>query len=265
MKIPFFSKENVEENIKKLPVKEIETNPFQPRTDFDEGEISELAASIDNFGVIQPITVRKKDEKYQLIAGERRLRAAKKAGKELIPAIIREFTNREMAEIALVENLQRKDLNFMEEAAAYARLLDEFSLTQQELADRVGKSQSTVANKVRLLNLPSSIREKMKLPVLSERHARSLLKLNSEEEQIFILDKVIEKELTVRETEKLIEKHLNNDNKSKKKIKRVYADLRIFVNSLEKTITEIKDSGANIDIDKNESDEYIEFNIKLQK
>ncbi|MGM0602893.1 MAG: nucleoid occlusion protein [Bacillota bacterium] len=266
MKIPFLSRDDAQENITKISVEKIDTNPFQPRKDFDEDEILELAASIENFGIIQPITVRKLSEKYQLIAGERRLRAAVRAGKKEISAVVRNFTDQEMAEIALVENLQRKDLNFMEEAAAYARLLDEFDLTQQELADRVGKSQSTVANKVRLLNLPESIREKMKLPSLSERHARALLKLESEKEQTIILKKIIKNELTVRETDKLIKKYLDkNEEKGKKKIKRVYSDLRIFVNSLEKTITEIKDSGVDIDIDKKESEEYIEFNIKLQK
>lgn len=266
MKIPFLSRDDVQENITKISVDEIETNPFQPRTDFDEDEILELAASIDSYGIIQPITVRKLKEKYQLIAGERRLRAAIKAGKEKIPAVIRDFTDQEMAEIALVENLQRKDLNFMEEASAYARLLDEFNLTQQELADRVGKGQSTVANKVRLLNLPESVREKMKIPFLSERHARALLKLESEKEQLSILKIVIKEELTVRETEKLIKKHLEKDKtKKKKNIKRVYSDLRIFVNSLEKTILEIKNSGVDIDIDKKESEDCIEFNIKMQK
>ncbi|RCW41458.1 MULTISPECIES: nucleoid occlusion protein [unclassified Halanaerobium] len=266
MKIPFLSRDDVQENITKISVDEIETNPFQPRTDFDEDEIFELAASIDSYGIIQPITVRKTKEKYQLIAGERRLRAAVKAGKKEIPAVIRDFTDQEMAEIALVENLQRKDLNFMEEASAYARLLDEFNLTQQELADKVGKSQSTVANKVRLLNLPESVREKMKIPFLSERHARALLKLESEKEQLSILKVVTKKELTVRETERLIKDHLKKDKTERKKnIKRVYSDLRIFVNSLEKTISEIKDSGININVDKKENEDCIEFNIKLQK
>jgi len=179
MKIPFLNQENEKnkEQITEIKVEKIKTNPFQPRQEFKQKEIEELAQSIDNFGLIQAIIVRKIEGGYELIAGERRLRAAKFLGKEVIPAVIKDFNDQEMAEIALIENLQRKDLNFLEEAQAYQRLLDEFDLTQNELAARVSKSQSTIANKLRLLKLSINVRKEILAADLSERHGRALLKL----------------------------------------------------------------------------------------
>ena len=161
MKIPFFNqdKEIDEDQIVKIEVEKISVNPFQPRKDFKQSEIEELAQSIKNFGLIQAITVRKNKENYQLIAGERRLRAAKYLDKEFIPAVIKDLNDQEMAEIALIENLQREDLDPIEEAKAYDKLIDKFDLTQAEVADSVGKSRSAVANSLRLLNLAPEVQD----------------------------------------------------------------------------------------------------------
>jgi len=269
MNFPFFNNELKadKEEIRKIKTAEIEPNPFQPRHDFNEEEIEELAESIANFGLIQPIVVRKIENGYELIAGERRLRAAKRLDKKLIPAVIREFNDREMAEIALVENLQRKDLNFLEEAAAYQKLIKEFELTQKELAEKLSKSQSTIANKLRLLKLPTQIKKSIIEEGLSERHARALLKVDSEAEQGMIIDQISNKGLTVRETENLLEKNQKSKKKQKKKnqIKHISDDLRLFANSLEKRVSEIRESGIDVDIDRSDNEEYIEYYIKLAK
>ncbi|MFW6000937.1 MAG: nucleoid occlusion protein [Halanaerobium sp.] len=267
MKFSFFNNEIKSDNeeIKQLKTADIQANPFQPRQDFKEAEIEELAESISKYGLIQPIVVRKAKEGYELIAGERRLRAAKKLKKEKIPAVIRDFDNREMAEIALVENLQRKDLNFIEEASAYKKLLDEFNLTQKELAEHLAKSQSTIANKLRLLNLSKEIRDQLIENNLSERHGRALLKLDSEQLQKELIAEIGKKGLTVRESEKLIKKRLSPTEKKKNKIKHISEDLRLFANSLEKRVSEIKESGIKVDMNRNDNDEYIEYYIKLEK
>ena len=272
MKIPFFNQEEEvkKEKIDDIDVDKIEVNPFQPRQEFKEEEIKELAQSIKNFGLIQAITVRETDSGYELIAGERRLRAAKYIDRDFIPAVIKDFNDQEMAEIALIENLQRKDLNFLEEAQAYSRLLEEFDLTQKELAAQLSKSQSTIANKLRLLNLSQKVREDLLANNLSERHGRALLKLNYIEEKRKTIKKITKKNLNVRESEKLIEKKLkspknSNKNKKQKKIKHIADDLRLFANSLEKRIEEIEDSGINVEYERSSEDDSIEYYIKLSK
>ncbi|PUU95063.1 MAG: chromosome partitioning protein, ParB family [Halanaerobium sp.] len=266
MKIPFFNQEDQKnrDQIVEIKVKEIKVNPFQPRQDFNQAEIKELADSIKNFGLIQAITVREKENEYELIAGERRLRAARLLNKEVIPAVVKDFNDQQMAEIALIENLQRKDLNFLEEAKAYQRLLDEFDLTQKELAARVSKSQSTIANKLRLLNLSEQIREKILAADLSERHGRSLLQLDSPAEQLAVVEEISKKGLNVRETEKLIKKKKQPAEK-RKKIKHISDDLRLFANSLEKRISEIKDSGINVEFERSDDQDTIEYYIKISK
>lgn len=266
MKIPFLKQENQnnKDQIVEIKVDKIKVNPFQPRQDFKQAEIEELAQSIKNFGLIQAITVRESEEGYELIAGERRLRAAKFLNKEVIPAVIKEFNDQQMAEIALIENLQRKDLNFLEEAQAYQRLLDEFNLTQKELAERVSKSQSTIANKLRLLNLPAQIRKKLLAADLSERHGRALLKLDNAAEQLAVIKEINKKELNVRDSEKLIKKK-KQPAKKKKNIKHISDDLRLFANSLEKRISEIKDSGIKVDFERSDEQDSIEYYIKLSK
>ena len=179
--------------VQELPLNDIRPNPYQPRRQFSEGELAELADSIRRYGVLQPIVVRSGDEGLELVAGERRLRACKMLGLDTIPAVVRDLSDEDLAVLALVENLQREDLHFLEEAQGYQRLLEEFGLTQEELAKRIGKSQSTIANKIRLLKLSPPVQDFISREIISERHARALLKLPGEEEQLAILEKIIER------------------------------------------------------------------------
>lgn len=265
MKIPFLSFDKKNEEIDMIDLDKIEPNPYQPRSDFNEEDIKELAESIDNFGLIQPLTVRPRGDKYELIAGERRLRAAKLINMGKAPCIINDFSDEEIAEIALVENLQRKDLDFIEEAVGYSRLLQEFNLTQKELAEKLGKNQSTIANKLRILKLPTSVLQEIKSSYISERHARALLTIEDEEQQHKIVEKIKAGELTVRETEKLIKKMTAENTGRKRKIKTVFKDLKIFTNTLNETIREMEDAGLKVKVDKKEEDEYIEYKIRLPR
>ncbi|NND31804.1 MAG: ParB/RepB/Spo0J family partition protein [Saprospiraceae bacterium] len=191
--------------VSQIPVSAIEINPFQPRNQFDEDALKELAESIVTFGLIQPVTLRKLDGKtYQLIAGERRLRAAKLAGLESIPAFIREANDQEMLEMALVENIQRQELNAVEVAISYQRLVDECQLTHESLSDRIGKNRSTVTNYIRLLKLPPVVQQAIKTGRISMGHARSLLSIQNQEAQLLALKRILEDDLSVRATEKLV-------------------------------------------------------------
>ena len=212
--------ENVDQSrVEEIFVDQIEANPFQPRNNFDEDALNELTASIKEKGVIQPITVRKiKAEKYQIVAGERRWRASKLAGLKKIPAVIRSFDDQEMLEIALIENIQREDLDPVEEAAAYKEMLNNFNITQAELAKQVGKSRSNVSNMIRLLKLADKVKNHLQRGTITIGHARALLSLEKEETQVAACENIIIQDLTVRETEKYVEK-LKNPLKDKKKKK----------------------------------------------
>jgi ParB family transcriptional regulator, chromosome partitioning protein len=264
MRFPFIQSEKYRDQAVMVPVDKIKANPYQPRTGFDLAEINELAESIKNYGIIQFITVRAKDEGYELITGERRLRACKELGLKEIPAIIKEFSDQEIAEIALVENLQRKDLNFLEEAEGYRQLINNFNLTQSKLADKIGKSQATIANKLRLLSLHTDVRRLLQSSRISERHARALLKLEKKSQQLKVVDRIKEKELTVKETEKLVNKIINKERK-KKRIITVFKDLRVFTNTLQKTIQEMQTAGLDVEVSKKEDDQFIEYLIRLPK
>jgi len=198
-----------------LRVADIRPNPHQPRQHFDEGALDELAASIRTHGLLQPVLVTRKNNAWVLVAGERRWRAAQKAGLEVIPALVVNPTEREELEYALVENLQREDLNPIEEARAYAVLMERFGLSQEEVAERVEKSRPAVANALRLLKLPTDIQQSVENGTLSAGHARALLALSSEEEQRLFRDLVIERQLSVRELEQLIHKHLQRKPRRK--------------------------------------------------
>lgn len=203
--IPELNEANFERQ-SEIAIDDITTNPFQPRKEFSEEKLQELADSIRTHGVIQPLVVREVDGSYQLIAGERRLRASKIAGLTAVPVFVLSMTDQAMMEAALVENLQREDLNPMEAAAAFQRLMDEFQLTQDEIAKKVGKSRSAIANTLRLLNLPREIQQDLVNGVLTMGHARAILGLDSLEEQRKAWAMVREKQLSVRQTEELVKK-----------------------------------------------------------
>ena len=233
------SVDKVTGNIIDLDLKQIEINPFQPRTNFNEESVLELAESIKTLGIIQPITVRKLDNnKYQLVSGERRLRAARSIKLKTIPTYVRIANDQEILEMALVENIQRRDLDPIEIALSYNRLVEEINLTQNQLSQRVGKKRSTVANYMRLLKLDPIIQSGIRDGFLSMGHGRALINIEQQEEQLKIYEKIISKGLSVRNTEELVKK-LNLGKESKKKyakISKVHTDaeneLKKYLNSI---------------------------------
>ncbi|WP_018249415.1 ParB/RepB/Spo0J family partition protein [Orenia marismortui] len=216
------SNNNLEEDnkdqIKKIELKLIKPNPYQPRKNFDERELKELSQSIREHGLIQPIIVRKKEDKYQIIAGERRYRAAKELKLKEIDVIVSDMDEQKMMEIALIENIQRQDLNPIEEAEAYQQLMDRFDLIQAEVAKKVSKSRSTIANSLRLLNLPDKLKDDVSRGTLTMGHARALLSIEDIDLQKKVAKEIIDKQLTVRETEKLIQKLKTSNNSKNKKV-----------------------------------------------
>ena len=195
-----------------VAIDQIRPNPHQPRAAFAEDQIAELAASIRENGLLQPLLVRRAGEHYELIAGERRLRAAQRAGLRRVPVTLREATDRESLELALIENLQREDLNPIEEARAYLRLADDFGLKQDEIARRVGKSRSAVANSLRLLHLAPEIRSQLESGAISAGHARSLLGIASVQAQSAVASAVVKRRLSVRDTERLVREHSGSEH-----------------------------------------------------
>jgi ParB family transcriptional regulator, chromosome partitioning protein len=194
------------ESIPEIDIVKIVANPFQPRRVFDEEALSELALSIKQYGVLQPVVVRQTLSGYELVAGERRWRAAQLAGLHVIPAIVKDYTDGEMTEIALIENLQRENLNPIEEGQAYRRLMHEFGLTQEEVSQKIGRSRSLIANMVRLLNLPEEIRDHVSRGTISMGQARPLLTLENTELQLKALEMIIENDLSARDVEELVKK-----------------------------------------------------------
>ena len=266
----------LEANIKdaqEMPVEEIVPNPFQPRKTFYNESLQELANSIKEFGVIQPLIVRKNEAgAYELVAGERRLRASKLAGLTHVPVIVKAFDDKEMAELAMIENLQREDLHFLEEAEGFQQLIQNFSFTQEELARRMGKNQSTIANKLRLLKLGPEVRQVIIEQNLTERHARSLLKLEDNRLQLEVLEIIKEKGLNVRETEELIEEFLEDIAKQveekktpKRNVVKVIRDVRIFLNTINNVVGEMKKTGLKIKVKQEQDEEYIHINLKIPK
>jgi ParB family chromosome partitioning protein len=218
-----------------LPLEQIEVNPFQPRTTFDVDNLNDLAESIKIHGVIQPITVRKiENNKYQLIAGERRLRASKIAGKKEIPAYVRSASDQESIEIALIENIQREDLNSLEIAINYKRLMDECDLTQEKLSERVGKNRSTVTNFLRLLKLPPDIQAALKDNTISMGHAKALLGIDHLQTLLSIFKETVEKNLSVRQTEELVKSVSAKPKKIQEAAKKSASD--VFLRKLQDEI-----------------------------
>jgi ParB family chromosome partitioning protein len=237
---------NTDVQVLQVPLSKIVPNPYQPRKEFESEALSELADSIRQYGVLQPLLVAPgKGDTYILIAGERRLRASTMAGLGTVPVIVSEYTSQQIAEIALIENLQRKDLHYLEEAEGYEKLVNTFHLTQESMAIRVGKKQSTIANKLRLLRLPVSVRKKLHDSDLTERHARVLLKLENEDLQKAVLQKVLKGHLNVRQTEALVEKTLKEAGKLNQKKPRfvIVNDVRIYLNSIKEVMETVKSSG----------------------
>lgn len=260
---------NVEkgDEIKKIPIDQIVPNRFQPRTIFDEEKIEELSRTIHIHGIIQPIVVRQFDaDQYEIIAGERRWRAMKKLGWEEAPAIVKNMTDTETASVALIENLQREELSPIEEAMAYGKLLELHNLTQEALAQRLGKGQSTVANKLRLLKLPQPIQEALLNKVITERHARALIPLKDPQKQVDLMQEIIERNLNVKQTEERVVRALEEKlDKPKPKRKAFSKDMRIAVNTIRQSLSMVTDSGIKLDSEEAEFDDFYQFTIRIPK
>ncbi len=257
--------------IQALGVDAIVPNPFQPRKSFSDDSMQDLAASIREHGIIQPLLVRRTGAGFELIAGERRLRAAKLAGFATVPAIVRELGDKEMAELAMIENLQREDLHYLEEAEGFQQLLVNFGLTQDELAHRVGKNQSTIANKLRLLRLAPTIRQELVAASLTERHARALLKLEDPAKQQEALAVIRQNALNVREAEELVESIVDDISREmakkapKQNVVKIIRDVRIFLNTINTVVVEMKKAGLKVKVNQVQDDEFITINLKIPK
>lgn len=257
-----------ESSVLRVKIEDVFVNPFQPRKEFDQEALWELSESIRDFGILQPLLVRKGAYGYELIAGERRLRAAKLAGCVDVPVLLREMTDAQMAEIALIENLQRENLHFFEEAEGLQRLLSEFCFTQEKLAVRMGKKQSTIANKLRLLRLPVKVRQIIQKEKLSERHARALLAIEDENAQLCIIEEVCQSKLTVRQTEQLVQRAKQKKPapaNTKQNVVRLVRDPRIFLNTLNHIVTEMKRSGLNIEVEERQERDAITVTMRVPK
>lgn len=255
------------DEVVQIPIVNIIPNRYQPRTVFNDARIDELALTIRTHGMIQPIIVRMYEEdQYEIIAGERRFRAVTKLGWETIPAIVRNMNDTETASVALIENLQREELSAIEEAIAYQKLLDLHNLTQEALAQRLGKGQSTVANKLRLLKLPERVKEALLDKSITERHARALIPLKQEESQLKILQDILDFHLNVKQTEERVAKALQPSNpKPKQKRKAVSRDMRIAMNTIRQSLQMVENSGLKVDSEEQEYEEYYQITIKIPK
>lgn len=256
--------------IQYIPVELVRPNPYQPRKIFNQMALEELAASILTHGLMQPITVRIIGNSYELIAGERRLKASKIAGLTEIPAVIAEVTTKDSAVLALIENLQRENLNFLEESEAYQAIMQDYGYTQQELAKTLGKNQSTVANKLRILKLSPLVKKKLVEYNLTERHARALLRLPSEEYQLEVVEKVGKQELNVKKTEQLIEQILVSltevkveQKKNNQRFKAFVRDIRLFTNTITQAVDMIQQSGIDAKYTMEQQDDGYEIKIKI--
>jgi ParB family chromosome partitioning protein len=260
-------------NIIYISIDNVRPNPYQPRKKFDVSMLEELRDSIQQYGVLQPINVRKiTSNNYELVAGERRLRAATMAGLREIPAIVLDVSESDSAIMALIENLQREDLTFLEEAEGYLSLLNDHNMTQEELALKIGKSQSTIANKIRLLKLSPLVKKILIDNSLTERHARALLKLHDEQLQLKVLRIVCDRGLNVKKTEDLIERAIEKYTREKteremkqKQLTRAIKDIRIFINTIKQAIVLMKKSGVQAQAAQFDRGKYIEFIVRIPK
>jgi ParB family chromosome partitioning protein len=255
-----------QEEIRHIPVAKIVPNPYQPRAVFDDDKIDELCETIKVHGVIQPIVVRERSGIFEIIAGERRWRAVTRLGMEKIPAIIKDFNNEQAASIALIENLQREGLTPIEEAIAYQKLIDIHGLTQESLASRLGKGQSTIANKLRLLHLPEPVQEALLGRKISERHARALLVLKDEALQLKVLEEIMEKGWNVKQTEQRIKVLMEKQNQKPAQQRRSFSkDMRLAINTVRQSVDMVLQSGLNIQTEEEDHEEFYQFVIKIPK
>jgi len=251
----------------------IDPNPNQPRRTFDEDSLKELAESIRQVGLIQPLLVRKNGGRYELVAGERRLRASKMIGLTKVECIVQKDMREERsAMVALIENLQREDLHFIEEAECYASLLEIYGLTQEELAERLGKSQSFIANKLRLLKLSPAVQIALSEASLTERHARALLQLRDEALQLSAIEKIGEKGMSVKETEAFVEKTLNSrfdareaGAKPRPLILRMVKDYRLFMNSINASVNQLREAGMVVLVEQSDRPDGVDIAIHVTR
>lgn len=252
----------------RLSVDEIAPNPFQPRQSFDRDGLRELADSIRRYGVLSPLSVRYRMGRYELVAGERRLRAAKLAGLSEVPCILLDVDSAESGAIALVENLQRRDLDFVEEAQGIARLIQLFGLSQEECARRLGKSQSAVANKLRLLKLPEDVLDGLRAAGFSERHGRALLRLPDDESRRNALEHIVARRLTVSATDEYIEGLLSaGGEQSQREGKTLFVlkDVRVFLNSLQRSVGVMRRGGVDVDVSRQEDEREMVVTIRIRR
>lgn len=248
-----------------IPQEAILPNPNQPRQRFDYDELEGLAQSIRQNGILQPITVRPAaDGRFELIAGERRLRAARLVGVTKIPAIVVDIDEKKSAVFSLLENLQRQDLDFFEEAEAIDRLLTDYGMSQEEVGKKLGRAQSTLSNKLRLLRLPEEMRYQISRAGLSERHARALLTLDNDTLRARALGIIIDRRLTVSESERLIEQMRSKNDRSRCSYRGI-RDVRVFINTLNHAVDAIRRAGVDADAAKSETPEYIEYVVRIPK
>ncbi len=252
-----------------LPTEQLRPNPSQPRKIFDSDGLQELAASIQNYGILQPLTVRRRNGEYELVAGERRLRAAKLAGLTEVPCILLTVDEQQSSMVALVENLQRRDLDYIEEAEGLARLMRQYGLNQEQAAAKVGKSQSAVANKLRLLRHSPAVLAALRENGLSERHARALLRLPTEQERMAALAVIVKQQMNVAKTEEYIEALLakkKQPEEPKKGIRKlIVRDVRLFLNSVNHSLDLIRGAGIRAEASQEETDSEIVLTIRLPK
>ena len=248
-----------------IPVTQISPNPHQPRTIFSDNDLKSLSESIKQNGVLQPLTVRKCELGYELISGERRLRAGKMAGLSRIPCIIINVTERSSALLALVENIQREDLSYFDEAVAIEQLIDLYGMTQEDAAAKLGMAQSTLANKLRLLKLSDTEREHIAKYCLTERHARALLKVKDIDQRLEIIEKIAKHNMNVEKTELFIEQIITTEKERENFKKRavLLRDVRLFMNTINKAVETVKMAGVLADAKKIQNDEYIEYVIRI--
>ena len=262
-----------EREVARIPIDAIRPNPYQPRRVFAQDALEELCASIKQYGLLQPISVRKLGiDSFELIAGERRLRACRMAGMKFIDAIIFSTYEQDSAVIAMMENLQRENLHYMEEAEGYQNLIRDHGLSQDELARRLGKNQSTIANKMRILKLPMAVKRMLLQYSLTERHARALLRLHDEEMQMHVIQIIVQQNLNVKATEDLVERTISRmygiekeeEEQSRtrpSKISGFVRDTRLFVNSLRTVVQQMADAGLNPKLESRDKEEGMEIKI----